>query len=138
MKNGLYIENDGTKAWYLNGKRHREDGPAIEWSDGRKWWITNGLFHREDGPAIERFAGTKVWYLNGKVHRADGPAIVGRELCEWWIDGEEFHESGDRFLPQNVLINYMKANNYTLAHLLTDPDPLVRKSATKYEWKEVI
>jgi hypothetical protein len=30
----------------------------------------------------------------------------------------------------------MKANNLTLAHLLTDPDPLVRESAEKYKWKE--
>jgi hypothetical protein len=26
------------KGWYINGKRHREDGPAIEYSDGDKYW----------------------------------------------------------------------------------------------------
>ena len=25
---------NGFKCWYLNGKRHREDGPAIE---GKRW-----------------------------------------------------------------------------------------------------
>ena len=57
---------DGNKAWYLNGKRHREDGPAIEWADGDKSWYLNGECHREDGPAIEHADGTKGWYLNGQ------------------------------------------------------------------------
>ena len=33
---------DGTKSWYLNGKLHREDGPAIECADGNKFWYLNG------------------------------------------------------------------------------------------------
>jgi hypothetical protein len=33
---------NGTKYWYLNGKRHREDGPAVEWADGTKCWYLNG------------------------------------------------------------------------------------------------
>ncbi len=32
------VHDDGNKHWYLNGERHREDGPAIEWADGDKWW----------------------------------------------------------------------------------------------------
>ena len=29
-----------SKFWYKNGKLHREDGPAREWSDGYKeWWL---------------------------------------------------------------------------------------------------
>ena len=33
---------NGSKSWWLNGKRHREDGPAIEWADGDKSWWLNG------------------------------------------------------------------------------------------------
>jgi hypothetical protein len=34
---------DGRREWWLHGKRHREDGPAIEWPDGyRSWWL-NGV-----------------------------------------------------------------------------------------------
>ena len=33
---------DGSKSWYLNGKYHREDGPAIEFADGSKHWYLNG------------------------------------------------------------------------------------------------
>ena len=32
---------NGTKYWYLNGKRHREDGPAIEYPNGTKYWYLN-------------------------------------------------------------------------------------------------
>ena len=60
----MEIEPDGTKCWYLHDKRHREDGPAIEYPDGEKCWYLNGNLHREDGPAIERSDGTKFWYLN--------------------------------------------------------------------------
>ena len=49
----------------LNGKLHREDGPAIEWTNGRKEWWINGERHREDGPAIVRTNGPNRWYMNG-------------------------------------------------------------------------
>ena len=65
-KNGWHVDRGGTKRWYLNGKRHREDGPAIEYPDGTKVWYLNDELHREDGPAVEYPDGTKSWYLNGK------------------------------------------------------------------------
>ena len=33
---------DGYEAWYLNGQRHREDGPAVEYANGDKEWYLNG------------------------------------------------------------------------------------------------
>jgi len=36
------VSPNGDKFWYLNGKRHREDGPAIECSNGQKYWWING------------------------------------------------------------------------------------------------
>jgi hypothetical protein len=62
----LKIDANGTKCWYLNGKYHREDGPAVEYPDGTKHWFLNDKRHREDGPAIEWADGSKFWYLNGK------------------------------------------------------------------------
>ncbi len=59
------VSSDKTE-WFLNGKRHREDGPAIEWADGGKSWFLNGKLHREDGPAIEYANGDKEWFLNGE------------------------------------------------------------------------
>jgi hypothetical protein len=37
---GIVERADGYKAWYLNDKRHREDGPACEYASGTKqWWL---------------------------------------------------------------------------------------------------
>ena len=60
------ISPDGDKEWFLNGKRHREDGPAIERANGNKLWWLNGKLHRKDGPAVEHANGDKEWWLNGK------------------------------------------------------------------------
>jgi len=62
---GIVECNNGNKYWYLNGKLHRENGPAIEHKNGNKYWYLNGELHREDGPAIECSNGTKYWYKNG-------------------------------------------------------------------------
>jgi len=61
------VYDNGDKVWYLNGKRHREDGPAFEGAGGTAYWFLNGILHREGGPAIEGGSGGKAWYLNG-VH----------------------------------------------------------------------
>ena len=55
---------DGSKLWFLNGKCHREDGPAITWNGSYEWWA-NGKLHRENGPAIDPVNGNKEWYLHG-------------------------------------------------------------------------
>jgi hypothetical protein len=60
------VYENGTREWYLNGKLHREDGPAIEWVNGTCFWCLNGKLHREDGPAVEYADGSRYWYLNDK------------------------------------------------------------------------
>ena len=56
------LSNSGNNiACYENGKRHREDGPAVEDLDGTKDWYLNGQLHRENGPAIVYEDGTKEW-----------------------------------------------------------------------------
>ena len=70
----------GYKEWYLNGKRHREDGPAVEYADGKQEWYRNDKLHREDGPAVEYASGVKFWYLNGE--RIDDPLVFLIRLHE--------------------------------------------------------
>jgi antitoxin component YwqK of YwqJK toxin-antitoxin module len=92
------VHPNGSKWWYLNGKFHREDGPAIEYADGTKKWCLNDKLHREDGPAVEWSDGAKKWYLNGKPHREDGPAFERSDGTKsWYLNGEcmtekEFNE----------------------------------------------
>ena len=41
----------------------------VEWaSDGSKYWYKEGNKHREDGPAIEYLSGYKQWWLEGKFY----------------------------------------------------------------------
>jgi hypothetical protein len=90
----------GTKFWSLNGKLHRIDGPAIEWSSGTKAWYQNGKLYRDDGPTVERADGTKEWCQNielhridGELHRIDGPAVEWADGSkEWWLNGKQYTE----------------------------------------------
>jgi hypothetical protein len=89
------IDQYGTKRWYLNGKLHRLDGPAIERVNGGKSWYLNGELHREGGPAIEWVNGHKSWYINGELHREGGPAIEFADGGKsWYINGRRHREGG--------------------------------------------
>jgi hypothetical protein len=88
------IDEHGTKSWYLDGKRHREDGPAIEYAYGTKSWYIDGKLHREDGPASVGCNGDKSWHINGQLHREDGPAVERHNGTKrWYIDGIEVTEA---------------------------------------------
>ena len=59
------IDIDRANKWKLNGKLHREDGPAYEHPSGFKSWYFNDERHRIGGPAIECPDGSKSWWLDG-------------------------------------------------------------------------
>ena len=101
--------SNGTKAWYINGQIHREDGPAREYSNGHKEWYLNGELHREDGPAIESSNGTKSWWINGKRHREDGPAIEYSDGSKsWYLNGERHSEESFIKITQRLLTDCLK------------------------------
>ena len=83
----VVVDEDGDKHWLLNGKRHREDGPAVEWADGSKLWCLNGKRHREDGPAVEWADGDKSWYINGK-EVTEAEVMKNQQTID--IDGKKF------------------------------------------------
>jgi len=105
------VDEYGDKRWSLNGKLHREDGPAYEKENGAKHWWLHGKRHREDGPAVEHPDGSKGWYLNGKLHREDGPA---REWADgskawWYLHNEKVHPETlvDLHLSRGVFCYYV-------------------------------
>ena len=115
------VYDNGEKYWYLNGKRHREDGPAHE-CNGYKEWCLNDKLHREDGPAIEWANGDKAWYLNGKLHREDGPAYEGVSgYKSWYLNGERVTEEQHKRLTSKA----------------TCEGKVVEIDGVKYELKEV-
>jgi hypothetical protein len=114
MRNGLHTSMDGTKRWYLNGKLHRTDGPAIEYANGDKRWYLNDQLHRTDGPAVEHTDGTKMWYLNGKCHRTDGPAILWSDGDKvWFLNDQEL--SLDQWLAANTELSDQQRVMFKLA-----------------------
>lgn len=50
---------------------------CFDYANGTKFWFLNGKCHRVNGPAIEYVNGNKEWYLNGKRHRVNGPLSNG-------------------------------------------------------------
>ena len=105
---------NGNKVWYLNGKRHREDGPAYEGTNGDKKWYLNGKRHREDGPACEYANGDKHWYLNGNLHREDGPAVeYSNGTKAWWLNRGEVDPETivDLWLAKNIYCFYNRETN---------------------------
>jgi hypothetical protein len=45
----VVCRGDGSKQWFENGIRHREDGPAVEYKNGRKTWWLIGCEYTESG-----------------------------------------------------------------------------------------
>lgn len=87
---------DGTKAWYRQGQRHRDNGPAIEYADGGRKWYRYGYLHRDDGPAIEQADGRRYWCRKGRLHRNDGPAIERPNGDkEWHLNGKFYGMTHD-------------------------------------------
>ena len=68
LKYKVEVDDKRNIRWYKwdTNQRHREDGPAVEYTDGSKFWYLNGKRHRKDGPACEWADGSKEWYLNGE------------------------------------------------------------------------
>ena len=73
-----------SEQWYLNGKLHREDGPAyIKYLYSGELWI-------------------KEWYLNDQLHRINGPAII-EYLYSGEVGYEEWHLNGEEIYPEDWL-----------------------------------
>ena len=77
------ISTPSTKKWSIyyfdaSGERHNEHGPSIIHSSGTKIWFIHGKIHRENGPALMTSLG-EIWYYQGMIHRLNGPAIINKE-----------------------------------------------------------
>lgn len=96
MKNGKEIDQDGNIRWYLNGKYHREDGPAIERSNGDKEWWFQGKRHREDGPVFEGADGSREWWLNDEPLEED-------EFNQWLMKKSLNEKLQSNLAPKSVV-----------------------------------
>ena len=61
------VFENGTIEWYdLEGRLHKEDGPAVVSSDGFRAWHKHGELHRTDGAAVSYSDGSEEWFIDGK------------------------------------------------------------------------
>ena len=72
MKNdGKHITN-GFEEWYVNGKLHRVDGPAVTWPRGTSgkntfWYWRDEIFHPDD--FNESWPDDKkAWWMRAKLN----------------------------------------------------------------------
>ena len=98
------VDSNGEQTWRVDGKLHREDGPAIIWVGGTQVWYVNDQLHRIDGPALIRASGTREWYINGQRHRIDGPAIIradGRQ--HWLVNGKNITDEVEQWAKEREI-----------------------------------
>jgi hypothetical protein len=93
IKNGIIRYEGGQIEYWRDGKRHREDGPAMISPNGFRQWFFNDEFHRLNGPAIEFDDGTEFWYYRDVFYlRETHPFNVFRDqydlsdVYEEWLD----------------------------------------------------
>ena len=117
--------NYGDKEWWVKGKLHRENAPAIERIDGSRRWFHWGRLHREVGPAVTHPNGSTEWWLKGRLHRISGPAV---EVADGYAI---YHAYGDHIPPGiNALRRYF-AEEWHVSPLKYHPPS---KCHTGTEW----
>lgn len=83
IKYTVEVHANGNKIWHLNGKIHREDGPAVECTDGTKRWYLNGKRMTEQ----EHKKATAKAPCSGKEVTIDGITYVLKEKNAAWYEG---------------------------------------------------
>ena len=69
MKNGLYVDENGTQEWYLNEVRHRVDGPTYVEANGD-----------QNGSSMDYFIGQMVQQLNMWMGIRHGTSMAGNTI----------------------------------------------------------
>jgi len=111
----VYVYRKFEKYYFVNGKRHRRGGPAVDTRRLKQWWV-NGKLHREGGHAAITENYHK-WYYHGELHRTNGPAAVlfgdimrtdkcNDDVQEWWIDG--------KYLDQKEIVKWIREDNIVI------------------------
>jgi hypothetical protein len=73
-------QSSGTKEYWFGEKRHREDGPAIEWATGISHWYQDDKLHNFSGPAVVTPHRTELWFVNGEQKT--------KEVKNWFADNQ--------------------------------------------------
>jgi hypothetical protein len=106
---------NGDTYWYVNDKRHRINGPAIELINGDTEWYINGIKYTEEQfNEIVNFPNLAVPYIKEKdsIYHIKFKEDVGIRLSyvlELYVDGVfiEYEE----YLRQ-IILQFLQKSNY--------------------------
>lgn len=119
------IQTDKATTYYLDGKLHREDGPAIIREDGQMFWFLNGeaitqaqYMEKTNNTATQyiiKNTGGTFYFKDRRMtiyHREDGPAYVGVSgTKEWYLNGKRHREDGPAIEYSNGAKEWWLHNN---------------------------
>lgn len=117
----------------INGKCHREDGPAISYFrnslDLKKLikdeeiYMIDG-YYRENGPSVIKYdwIGNKqeeTWYKQGRIHNLNGPALITYKndkiiSKKWYVNGKPLNRTKMPAFENNVLCGRIKLNQRSI------------------------
>lgn len=136
----IYKDEGNEQEWWYDGKRHRENGPALirkGYRSGNKnvsfdeeeWWV-KGELHREDGPArtIKHPFGIysrMEWWINGKLHREEEPAVIEKKTE--YLESARYENKTEKILIQEWWVNGKRHNP-------NGPSVQETKSSVRTEW----
>lgn len=96
------ITENGSEWWWLDGKLHREDGPARLHVTGEYVWWLNGEMHRVGGPAVKSIS-VEWYYFKGQKHRVDGPAYITYDGKIAWYLYDTYYSTFTKWLKHTPL-----------------------------------
>lgn len=110
---GLGRISGPAELWFEDGKLHRSDGPAITYADGTKEWWIRGRRHRQGAASVVVAKGARwnnwqpvghmssrkrmpltgpaeLYYSHGQLHNVSGPALRAQgRRDQYWLEGEK-------------------------------------------------
>jgi hypothetical protein len=97
-----HVMEDGTIIYRSpDGRRHREDGPAVIHPDGQMEWFINGLRENRNGPAFVS-EDMIAYFQGGHLHNDDGPAVFySNGVVEFWQHGVKYHTDQPSLIHTN-------------------------------------
>ena len=133
----LADQNAQQEIWHVDGRLHREDGPALVDSRGVSAWCYGGRLHRVNEPAwIGR--GSIEYYLNGVRHRAGGPAVSYCDatccILRWYHHGRLHRENAPAVIRREGNNRVREWYRYNLRHREDGPAFISQEEEGIYQW----
>lgn len=104
------------KEWYKNGKLHRDNKPAIEYTNGCKKWYKNGILYKEYGPYMIYDKFKKKWFIDEKLLEFNMEITPKKSKCSHCLENIEtftcFKTTNDNYFHEKCLCRILE--NYPI------------------------